>query len=163
VLLLERALPHVDYLPGADRISKCLFEIDSRHSGESTARDHMVQRTLRPATSICTAIIAINTIRLAIGLGSLAMTVGAGAILVRFHADWIRIPMLTAATVGSVLNLTVLAHIRHLRKRPASLWRQKPVARETKKREREQFFLSSVSLVLVGVEEYFHYLLCHKL
>jgi len=113
--------------------------------------------------SICTAIIAINAIRLAIGLGSLAMTVGAGALLVRFHADWIRIPMLTAATVGSVLNLTVLAHIRHLRKRPASLWRQKPVARETKKREREQFFLSSVSLVLVGVEEYFHYLLCHKL
>jgi hypothetical protein len=113
--------------------------------------------------SICTAVLAINAVRLAIGLGSLAMTVGAGAFLVRFHADWIRIPMITVAFLGSLLNLAVLAQVRHLRKRPASRWRQKPLTRDTKKREREQFVLSILSLVLIVVEEYFHYALCHTL
>ena len=163
MLLLERALPHVDYLSGADRISKCLFEIDSRHSGESTARDRMVQRILRPATKHMYRDHCYQYHPSCDWIGFARNDRRSGCPFGRFHADWIRIPMLTAATVGSVLNLTVLAHIRHLRKRPASLWRQTPVARETKKREREQFFLSSVSLVLVGVEEYFHYLLCHNL
>jgi len=113
--------------------------------------------------SICTAVLAINAVRVAIGLGSLAMTVGAGAFLVRFHADWIRIPMMTVALAGSLLNLAVLAHVRHLRKRPASRWRQRPLTRDTKRRERQQLILSIVSLVLIIVEEYFHYVLCHTL
>ncbi|HTF72341.1 MAG TPA: hypothetical protein VK638_57710 [Edaphobacter sp.] len=113
--------------------------------------------------SICTAVIAINAVRLAIGVGSLAMTVGVGAVLVRFHADWIRIPMMTVAIGGSLMNLAVLAHVRHLRNRPASRWRQRPLTREAKRSEREQLILSVVSLSLIVVEEYFHYILCHTL
>lgn len=113
--------------------------------------------------SICTAVIAINAVRLAIGLGSLAMTVGVGAMLVRFHADWIRIPMMTVAIGGALINLAVLAHVRRLRNRPASRWRQRPLTAAGKRSEREQLVLSVVSLVLIGVEEYFHYILCHTL
>ncbi len=113
--------------------------------------------------SICTAVLAINAVRFAIGLGSLAMTVGAGAFLVRFHADSIRIPMMTVAVAGSLLNLAVLAHVRYLRKRPASRWRQRPLTGDTKRRERQQFLLSMLSLVLIVVEEYFHLALRHTL
>jgi hypothetical protein len=37
--------------------------------------------------SICLVFVALNGLRLAIGLGALAVTVGVGAVLVRFHAD----------------------------------------------------------------------------
>ena len=113
--------------------------------------------------SICTAVLAINAVRFAIGLGSLAMTVGAGAFLVRFHADWIRIPMMTVAFAGALLNLAVLAHLRYLRHRPAARWRQRPLTGDTRRRERQQFLLSIASLVLIVVEEYFHHALLHTL
>ncbi|WP_213807864.1 hypothetical protein [Granulicella sp. dw_53] len=136
----------------------------------SSDRAETAQRTIAWSSaffallqSICTAVIAINTVRLAIGLSSLVMTVGAGAFLVRFHADWIRIPMMTVALLGSLINLSVLFHVRRLRRRPASRWRQRPLTQHAKRSEREQLVLSIVSLALIFIEEYFHYLLCHTL
>ncbi len=78
--------------------------------------------------SICGAIVAINGLRLAIGIGSLALSTGAGAAMVRFHADSIRVPMIVIALLGSLLNLAILMHVRHLRNRPAAQWRQKPLS-----------------------------------
>lgn len=54
--------------------------------------------------SICGAVVAINGLRLAIGIGALALTTGAGADVVRFHAAWIRRPMIAIALVGSLLK-----------------------------------------------------------
>src|SRR5271163_1214491 len=44
--------------------------------------------------SICTFLAALNGLRLLIGIGSLAATAGFATVLDRFHADWIRIPMI---------------------------------------------------------------------
>jgi hypothetical protein len=113
--------------------------------------------------SICSAVVAINGLRLAIGIGSLALSTGAGAALVRFHSDWIRVPMVVIALIGSVLNLAILMHVRHLRQRPAAQWRQKPLSTSQKRGELAQLVLSVTTLILLGIEEYLHFTLHHSL
>jgi hypothetical protein len=113
--------------------------------------------------SICGAIVAIDGLRLAIGIGALALSTGAGAAMVRFHTDAIRIPMVVIALLGSLLNLAILMHVRHLRNRPASQWRQKPLSLHQKRTELAQLLLSLATLVLIGLEEYLHLTLHHSL
>jgi hypothetical protein len=113
--------------------------------------------------SICGAIVAINGLRIAIGIGSLALSAGAGAAMVRFHTDAIRVPMIVIALLGSLLNLAILMHVRHLRNRPASQWRQKPLSVRQKRTELTQLVLSLATLALIGVEEYLHLTFHHSL
>ena len=113
--------------------------------------------------SICGAVVAINGLRLTIGLGALALTTGAGADVVRFHAAWIRRPMIGIALVGSLLNLAIFLHVRHLRNRPASQWRQTPLSAGKLRMERVQLLLSVATLVLIGIEEYLHFGFHHSL
>ena len=48
--------------------------------------------------SMCTAVVALNTVRLAIGIGSLAMTTGLGAAMEHFHQiTWLRVTLLVGA------------------------------------------------------------------
>ena len=76
------------------------------------------------AQSMCTAVITISAIRVGIGLTALA----AGSIYLpvkEFHRDALRIPMLTIAVAGALLNLAVLAWIWYLRARPSAQWRRR--------------------------------------
>jgi hypothetical protein len=107
--------------------------------------------------SICGAVVAINGLRIAIGIGSLALSTGAGAAVVRFHGDAIRVPMIVLALLGSLLNLAILMHVRHLRHRPAAQWRVKPLTNREKRTELGQLILSLATLVLIAVEEYLHF------
>jgi hypothetical protein len=107
--------------------------------------------------SICTFFAAANGLRFAVGLGSLVLGAGAGTMVDRFHADALRIPMVVLAVVGSFLNLIVLAQIRHLRRRPASQWRQQPLGPHKLRMERLQILLSIATLALVAAEEILHY------
>jgi len=113
--------------------------------------------------SICTFFAALDGLRLAIGVGSLAFAASAGATLDKFHANQIRIPMIVIALLGSLLNLVVLAHIRRLRKRPASQWRQVPLSAHRRRMERVQLIVSYVTLLLVGIEEFLHFRTFHTL
>jgi hypothetical protein len=106
--------------------------------------------------SICTFFAALNGLRVAIGVGSLALSAAVGSAVDSFHADWLRIPMIAFALLGSLLNLVVLWQIRRLRRRPASQWRQQPVSPRKIRMERLQILLSIATLVLVAVEEYWH-------
>ena len=111
--------------------------------------------------SICTFFAALDGLRLVIGIGSFAISAGVGAALDRFHADWIRLPMIGFALIGSLLNLVVLAQVRRLRHRPASRWRQVSLSRRQIRMERVQLILSIATLVLIGIEEYLHFHLRH--
>jgi hypothetical protein len=82
--------------------------------------------------------------------------------MIRFHTDSIRTPMIVIALLGSLLNLAILMHVRHLRNRPAAQWRQKPLSLQ-KRTELAQLVLSVATLVLIGVEEYLHLTLHHSL
>jgi hypothetical protein len=112
--------------------------------------------------SICGAVVAINGLRIAIGIGALALSTGAGAAMVRFHTDAIRVPMIVVALLGSLLNLAILMHVRHLRSRPAAQWRQKPLSPKQKRTEFAQLVLSVATLALIVVEEYIHFSLHHS-
>ena len=113
--------------------------------------------------SICGAIVAINGLRLAIGIGSLALSTGVGAAMVGLHTDAIRVPMIVIALLGSLLNLAILIHVRHLRNRPAAQWRQKPLSPHQRRTELAQLILSLATLILIGVEEYLHFGFHHSL
>jgi hypothetical protein len=103
--------------------------------------------------SACTAVMAISGVRVAIGLSALAeATIGIHAPASGFHRDAIRIPMMIAATVGSLINLYVVWRIRSLRARPSSQWRVKPVTPRQRRSELVQIALAIVTLVLVAAE-----------
>jgi hypothetical protein len=109
--------------------------------------------------SICTAVLTISGIRLAIGLTAFAM---AGSLVgpVRwFHQDAIRIPMLLIATIGAVVDLGVLWWMRRLRTQPAAQWRQRELSKKEKRSHRLQFALAVLTLVLVGAETWTHAIL----
>lgn len=113
--------------------------------------------------SICGAAIAINGFRVAIGIGALVFTSGAGAIMIRFHADWIRIPMIVLSLIGSLVNLALLVHIRRLRNRQSAQWCRRALTSHQVRMERLQWGLSLAALVLIGVEEYLHFGFHHTL
>jgi hypothetical protein len=103
--------------------------------------------------SACTAVIAISGIRVAIGLSALgAATFGIHAPAHGFHRDVIRIPMMIAALVGSVINLYVIWRIRTLRARPSSQWRVQAVSPKQRRSELLQIALSVITLALVAAE-----------
>jgi hypothetical protein len=107
--------------------------------------------------SICTFFLALSGVRLVIGIGSVVLSAGAATALEKFHANWIRLPMVGLALLGSLLNLVVLIQIRSLRSRPAPRWRQRPLSPKKVRMERVQWFLSFATLILVAIEEYLHW------
>ncbi|MBS1802906.1 MAG: hypothetical protein JST28_06035 [Acidobacteria bacterium] len=106
--------------------------------------------------SLCTAVLTISGIRVAIGLSALAAASGIYAPAKGWHQDAIRIPMLIVATAGAVLNLAVIAWMRHLRNRPAAQWRRRERTAKERRSERLQIILAVVTLVLVGLETWTH-------
>jgi heme/copper-type cytochrome/quinol oxidase subunit 2 len=106
--------------------------------------------------SLCTAVLTVSGIRVAIGLSALAAASGIYAPAKGWHQDAIRIPMLIVATVGAVVNLAVIAWMRHLRNRPAAQWRRRERNAKEKRSERLQIVLAVVTLVLVGAETLTH-------
>jgi len=112
--------------------------------------------------SACTAVMAISGVRVVIGLGALAAaTVGVNGPATGWHQNAIRIPMLTIAVLGSVINLYVLWRVRSLRARPASQWRVSPATAKQLRSERIQYVLAYLTLALVATEAIAHHIIHH--
>jgi len=109
--------------------------------------------------SVCSAFIALNGVRLLIGIGAFAAASGALKLADRMHIDAIRIPMMLLALAGSLLNLVVLWQVWRLRSRPASAWRQQPISKQKKTSEWLQFTLSVLTLFLLAAEFVAHRIL----
>jgi uncharacterized membrane protein len=106
--------------------------------------------------SVCAAVTALSGLRLLIGIASLAAASSTLKLLIAFHADAIRIPMVVLAILGSAINLYVIWRIRSLRARPSSSWRVEPVTPEKKRAESIQIALAILTLLLVVVEMALH-------
>jgi heme/copper-type cytochrome/quinol oxidase subunit 2 len=106
--------------------------------------------------SLCTAVLTLSGIRVAIGLSALAAASGIYAPARGWHQDAIRIPMLIIAAVGAIVNLAVLAWIWHLRARPSAQWRKREITPKERRSERLQVVLAIVTLALVGLETWTH-------
>lgn len=105
--------------------------------------------------SLCTAVLTISGIRVAIGLSALAAS-SIYAPILGFHGDGLRIPMLALATIGALVNLLVLAWIWRLRSRSSAQWRRREVSKNERRSERIQVALAILTLVLVGLESWSH-------
>jgi hypothetical protein len=112
--------------------------------------------------SLCTAVLTISGIRVAIGLTALAAASGIYAPARGWHQDAIRIPMLIIAAAGAIINLAVLAWIWHLRAQPSAQWRKREITRKERRSERLQIVLSIVTLILVGLETWTHTIVHRK-
>ena len=108
--------------------------------------------------SLCTAVLTVSSVRVAIGLSALAAASGIYAPAHGFHQDAIRIPMLVLAAAGALVNLAVLGWIRHLRSRPSAQWRRRELSPRQKRSERLQLVLAVVTLLLVGLEVWTHHM-----
>jgi hypothetical protein len=113
--------------------------------------------------SVCTFLMAIAGLRLVIGVSSLVLSAEVITVLDHLHASWLRIPMISFAFIGATLNLIAILQIRRLRARPASQWRQTPIAAHKLRMERWQLALSLITLILIALEEGFHLRLFHHL
>jgi hypothetical protein len=102
--------------------------------------------------SVCSAFIALGSVRLLIGIGAFAAASSVLKLADRMHVAAIRIPMMLLALAGSLLNLVVLWQVWRLRRRSASAWRQQPVSKQKKVSEWFQFALSVVTLFLLAAE-----------
>jgi hypothetical protein len=109
--------------------------------------------------SVCSAFIALGSVRLLIGIGAFAAASGVLKVADRMHIDAIRIPMMLLALAGSLLNLIVLWQVWRLRRRSASAWRQQPVSKQKKVSEWFQLGLSVVTLFLLAAEFVAHRIL----
>jgi hypothetical protein len=106
--------------------------------------------------SLCTAVLTISGIRVAIGLTALAAASGIYAPATGFHQDAIRVPMLVVAAVGAIVNLAVLAWIWRLRARPSAQWRRREISPRERRSERLQVAMAILTLILVGLETWTH-------
>lgn len=115
---------------------------------------------LAVAQSVCTAVLTVSAVRVAIGLTALA----AGSLyepMIQFHRSSIRVPMLVIATAGSIINLLVLAWIWRMRRLPSAHWRRRDISKEEKNSERLQVVLAIATLILVALEAWTHPMLSH--
>jgi hypothetical protein len=102
--------------------------------------------------SICTAVIALSGIRVALGLTALAAAAGVDTPARGFHSDAIRIPMMAFALLGAMVNLYLLWNTRRLRNRPAAQWRLVPLTAKQRFSQRLQLVLSILTLLLLAAE-----------
>jgi cytochrome bd-type quinol oxidase subunit 2 len=112
--------------------------------------------------SVCTIFVALSGLRLLLGAAAFGAAIGVMKIAdERIHIDAIRIPMIMFALAGALFNLVALWQVHRLRARAASAWRQKPVSRNKFASERFQLALSLVTLVLLGLESFYHLRFTH--
>jgi hypothetical protein len=134
-----------------------------RDSGEAElhSAQHHARRTvltwaslaLAAAESACLAMVGLSGVRVAIGLTSLIAAAGPAK---GFHRDAIRLPLLAIGTLGALLNLLLLWNEHRLRSNPSAAWRIQPYTRSQKRQRRLQFWLATVTLLLVAGEVITH-------
>jgi len=107
--------------------------------------------------SVCSAFVALHGVRLLIGIGAVVLASSTWKIAEALHVDAIRVPMMLIALAGALINLVALWQVRRLRARPASAWRQQPLAPATRRSEALQLALSLLTLVLLLAEAIAHY------
>ena len=110
--------------------------------------------------SLCTAVLTISTVRVAIGVA--ALSAGVLKPLEPLHREAaIRVPMLIIAIAGSVINLLVLAWMWRMRRLPSGQWRKREISKKEKRSERLQVLLAVATLVLVALEAWIHPIFNH--
>jgi hypothetical protein len=112
--------------------------------------------------SLCTAFIAVSSVRVLLGVGTLAAALaGSDRAATGWHRDAIRIPMMLLALAGTLVNLYAIWRARRLRNRPASQWRIQPRTAKEIRSEHWQLILAGLTLILLALEWWTHGMMHH--
>jgi hypothetical protein len=109
--------------------------------------------TLAAIEAICLFFVTANGLALLLGGASIAFAQG----VVVFHSAAIRIPLLSLATIGAVLNLWLLFNAWRLRSAPSARWRRKPLEKKERRRIVIVATLSILTLLFVATELFLHH------
>jgi ABC-type uncharacterized transport system permease subunit len=110
----------------------------------------------------CAATVLLSGVRTALGFSSLVAAAAAGP-ATGFHANSIRIPMLTLAGIGAVVNLFLFWNAERLRRNPSARWRMRPLTRRERLGRRMQIGTSLLTLFLIAAELFAHTLFHHEM
>jgi hypothetical protein len=103
--------------------------------------------------AVCLFFVTANSLVLLLGGASISLAQGA----VLFHTATIRLPLLSLATLGAVLNLWLLFNAWRLRRAPSALWRRRPLDRKERRRIIIVSALSIITLLVVATELFLHH------
>ena len=109
--------------------------------------------TLAAIEAICLFFVTANGVALLLGGASIAFAQG----VVFFHSAAIRIPLLSLATIGALLNLWLLFNAWRLRNASSAQWRRKPLEKKERRRIVIVAALSILTLVFVAAELFLHH------
>jgi hypothetical protein len=88
-------------------------------------------------------------------LGGASISLSQGAVL--FHSAAIRLPLVSLATLGALLNLWLLFKAWRLRRAPSARWRRKPLDQKERQRIVIVGTLSIITLLVVAKEFFLHH------
>ncbi|MES2220304.1 MAG: hypothetical protein V4587_04980 [Acidobacteriota bacterium] len=145
-------------------MSKLSSELASEPTSATTPRMWAISLTsllFILLQSACTVAVAFSGISATVGLGTFAATIGLTRLTGNFHADLIRVPMMTAAFMGSLFTLYIVRRARMLRARPASQWRIRPLTPKEKGKETFQIAVSTLTILLIVAELVTHVVINH--
>ena len=104
----------------------------------------------------------VSGISTALRLSTVAAASAAGP-ATGFHANRLRIPMLTLAGMGAVVNLFLYWNAERMRRNPAARWRTRPLTRKERLEKWFQLGASVLTLLLIAAELLAHPLFHHEL
>lgn len=111
---------------------------------------------------VCAAAVFLSGIGTVLGFSSLVAATAAGP-ATGLHANRFRIPMLTLAGLGALVNLVLLWNAERIRKNPSARWRMRPLSRKERWEKWIQLTASVITLLLIAGELLAHPLFHHEL
>jgi hypothetical protein len=117
---------------------------------------------LAVAQGVCAAAVLLSGAGSLLGFSSLIAASAAGP-ATGLHANRLRIPMLTAAGVGAMVNLVLLWNAERIRRNPSARWRMRPLTRKQLVEKWIQLSASMFTLLLIAAELITHPLFHHEL
>jgi hypothetical protein len=103
--------------------------------------------------AVCLFFVTANGLVLLLGGASISLAQGA----VLFHSAAIRLPLLSFATLGALLNLWLLFNARRLRRASSARWRRRPLDQKERRRFVIVGTLSIITLLVVATELFLHH------
>jgi hypothetical protein len=98
--------------------------VEQETSYPGTTRLVIPSLTAAVIQAICVFSIAANTVKVALGIGSVAAAGGSSFL----HSDPVRIPLMIMAVIGATVTLYVVWKGWRLRDLPSARWRKRPLS-----------------------------------
>ena len=127
-------------------------------TSEHAVSDSRTTRLIVPSVAaaviqaICVFSMAANSVKVALGIGSVAAA-GSSSFI---HSTAIRIPLMIMAAVGATVTLYVVCNGWRLRNRPSARWRKQQVSKRERRRIGMAVAFSLLSWSLVIAEIFAH-------